>query len=62
MGSLRGRWSGLPRAAFPTAVMPTYHPAFLLRSYTKENREKVWSDLQKVMERLGLAANSTVPG
>ncbi len=36
------------------AVMPTYHPAFLLRSYTKENREKVWSDLKMAMDRLGL--------
>ncbi|TVQ60921.1 MAG: uracil-DNA glycosylase [Phycisphaerales bacterium] len=35
-------------------VMPTYHPAFLLRSYTPENRAKVWSDLQNVMEKLGL--------
>jgi DNA polymerase len=35
--------------------MPTYHPAFLLRSYTDENRAKVWSDLQQVMKRLGLA-------
>jgi DNA polymerase len=36
-------------------VMPTYHPAYLLRSYTPENRQKAWSDLQQVMERLGLA-------
>lgn len=36
-------------------VMPTYHPAFLLRSYTEENRRKVWSDLRMVMGRLGLA-------
>ncbi|MEL6496926.1 MAG: uracil-DNA glycosylase [Planctomycetota bacterium] len=35
-------------------VMPTYHPAYLLRSYTAENRGKVWSDLQMVIERLGL--------
>lgn len=34
-------------------VMPTYHPAFLLRSYTAENRQKVWSDLQQVMRALG---------
>ncbi|MEO0513118.1 MAG: uracil-DNA glycosylase [Planctomycetota bacterium] len=34
-------------------VMPTYHPAYLLRSYTAENRQKVWSDLQQVMRRLG---------
>jgi DNA polymerase len=36
--------------------MPTYHPAYLLRDYTPENRAKVWSDLQQVMVRLGLAA------
>ncbi len=56
MGNLRGRWSeyvgpGLGGLRIP--VMPTYHPAFLLRSYTPENRKKVWSDLQQVMERLG---------
>jgi DNA polymerase len=38
-------------------VMPTYHPAFLLRSYTPENRAKVWADLQMVMERLRQAAS-----
>lgn len=37
-------------------VMPTYHPAYLLRSYTEENRRKVWSDLRLVMDRLGLNA------
>lgn len=40
------------------AVMPTYHPAYLLRSYTEENRRKVWSDLRLVIERLGLPANA----
>ncbi len=33
------------------AVMPTYHPAYLLR-YPEEKR-KVWDDLQQVMSRLG---------
>jgi DNA polymerase len=37
----------------PIPVMPTYHPAYLLRSYTDENRRKVWSDLKMVMDRLG---------
>ena len=41
---------GLP----PIDLMPTYHPAYLLRAYTQDNRRKVWSDLTKVMERLGL--------
>jgi DNA polymerase len=49
-GSWRGRWStwqGVP-------VMPTYHPAFLLRS--PEVTRTVWEDLQLVMKRLGLEA------
>jgi DNA polymerase len=46
--SLRGKWHtyrGIP-------VMPTYHPAFLLRSYTEENRRAVWEDMKQVVERL----------
>jgi len=35
-------------------LMPTYHPAYLLRSYTLENRKKVWDDLKKVLEKVGL--------
>ncbi len=56
MGRLRGRWAeyvGPGADTTPIAVMPTYHPAYLLRSYTAENRKKVWSDLQQVMKRLG---------
>ena len=33
------------------AVMPTYHPAYLLRN--PEEKRKVWDDLQQVMSRLG---------
>lgn len=33
-------------------LMPTFHPSFLLRAYTPENRAKVWSDLQAAMEKL----------
>lgn len=57
MSHLRGRWHTC-RLPIPwcleVPVMPTYHPAFLLRAYTPENRRKVWSDLQEVMRRLGL--------
>ncbi len=45
---LRGQWQdfrGIP-------LMPTYHPAYLLRAYTEENRRKVWSDLLAARERL----------
>ena len=67
MGQMRGSWrsfrvpdaASLPAglidpegAGLEIPVMPTYHPAYLLRSYTPENRQKVWSDLQQVMARL----------
>lgn len=52
LGRLRGRW----HEAHGVAVMATYHPAYLLRAYTPENRAKVWSDLQMVMGRLGIEA------
>jgi DNA polymerase len=50
MGAARGRfrdWRGIK-------LMPTYHPAYLLRSYTEANRAAVWSDLQQVMAEVGL--------
>ncbi|QDG54897.1 uracil-DNA glycosylase [Persicimonas caeni] len=51
MGRLRGKWhewNGVP-------VMPTYHPAYLLRS--PQQKKNAWSDLQMVMERLGLGGS-----
>ena len=54
---LRGQWQSLPMLdpeLSGTKVMPTFHPAFLLRSYNKETRGKVWSDLQEVMRELGM--------
>lgn len=35
-------------------VMPTFHPAYILRNYTSEVRGQVWSDLQQVMSELGM--------
>ncbi len=55
MGRLRGHWASFvpPGSDMePIAVMPTYHPAYLLRAYTPENRKKVWSDLQMAMAKL----------
>lgn len=37
-------------------VMPTFHPAYLLRNYTLETRRQVWQDLQAVLTRLRGAA------
>lgn len=47
---LRGTWQtfrGIP-------VMPTYHPAFLLRNQALSEKRKVWEDMLKVLERLNL--------
>ncbi|MFN4241915.1 MAG: uracil-DNA glycosylase [Tepidisphaerales bacterium] len=55
MGRLRGQWHSYRGID----VMPTYHPAYVLRNYTPETRRMVWSDLQKVMDKLGLRAGET---
>ncbi len=52
MSAMRGTWRQVVAGGRVVAVMPTFHPAYLLRAYTPENRAKVWSDLQKAMERL----------
>jgi uracil-DNA glycosylase len=33
------------------AVMPTFHPAFILRQYTAENRRLVWEDMKAALAR-----------
>ena len=38
-------WRGIP-------LMPTYHPAYLLRNYTRETRQAVWDDLRAVRARV----------
>jgi uracil-DNA glycosylase len=45
---LRGNWGsfrGIP-------VMPTFHPAYLLRAYTVENRRSVFEDLKAAKARM----------
>jgi uracil-DNA glycosylase len=34
-------------------VMPTFHPSYLLRNYTKDARGKVWADVKLVLKKLG---------
>jgi DNA polymerase len=51
---IRGMWHTFDRVEPSIPVMPTFHPAYLLRSYTVENRRKVWEDLKQVAARLGL--------
>lgn len=54
---LRGQWQELPNIGEGlegTAVMPTFHPSYVIRNYTPQVRGLVWSDLQQVMEKLGI--------
>ncbi len=47
---LRGHWQSFRG----TSLMPTYHPAYLLRNQALSEKRKVWEDMLKVMERLEL--------
>lgn len=47
---VRGTWK-LYRGTIP--VMPTFHPAYVLRTPTPEVRGMVWSDLKQVLKQLG---------
>jgi uracil-DNA glycosylase family 4 len=57
IGQLRGRFHDYyPTAmAKPIKLMPTYHPAYLLRNYSRDNRLRVWEDMKKVLAELGLS-------
>jgi DNA polymerase len=56
IGQLRGQFHeyniGLDHP--PIKLMATYHPAYLLRSYSPDNRRKVWEDMKKVLNELDL--------
>jgi DNA polymerase len=57
IGRLRGQWhdyyiGGPLEGGQPIPLMPTYHPAYLLRS--PADKAKAWSDLKQVMQKLGL--------
>ncbi len=50
--ALRGKWhayQGIP-------LMPTFHPAYLLRN--PKDKKLVWEDIQQVMTRLGIATKA----
>jgi len=47
---LRGNWRsyrGIP-------LMPTYHPAYLLRNQALSEKRRVWEDMLQVMERVAM--------
>ena len=50
MTRMRGSW----HAWRGIKVMPTWHPAYVLRNYTEQTRREVWDDLKKVLVELAL--------
>lgn len=56
IGEMRGKFMeyqpGLGKK--PIKLLATYHPAYLLRSYSPENRRRVWEDMKKVLKELNL--------
>jgi uracil-DNA glycosylase len=47
---LRGNWQEYRG----TPLMPTYHPAYLLRNQAMSEKRRVWEDILAVMEKLGM--------
>jgi DNA polymerase len=58
ISQLRGSWQnyrGIP-------LMPTYHPAYLLRNLALSEKRKVWEDMLQVMERAGYPVSTKQRG
>ncbi|MCX6869666.1 MAG: uracil-DNA glycosylase [Verrucomicrobia bacterium] len=58
ISQLRGSWQnyrGMP-------LMPTYHPAYLLRNLALSEKRKVWEDMLQVMERAGYPVSTKQRG
>ena len=47
---LRGHW----QTYRGTPLMPTYHPAYLLRNQAMSEKRRVWEDMLSVMQKLTL--------
>jgi DNA polymerase len=56
IGQIRGKFFDFNFDDFspPIKLMPTFHPAYLLRNYSDDNRRKVWEDMKTVLAELGL--------
>lgn len=56
IGQLRGKFHEYYPApeAEPIKFMATYHPAYLLRNYSQDNRARVWEDMKQVLAEMNL--------
>jgi DNA polymerase len=55
---LRGQWQEYRG----TPLMPTYHPAYLLRNQAVTEKRKVWEDMLQVMEKAGYPVSTKQRG
>ena len=56
IGQMRGKFHDYytSDSSEPIKLMPTYHPAYLLRNYSRDNRMRVWDDMKKVLIELDM--------
>jgi DNA polymerase len=55
---VRGNW----QTYRGTPLMPTFHPAYLLRNQALSEKRKVWEDMLQVMEKLGMPVSDKQRG
>jgi uracil-DNA glycosylase family 4 len=55
---MRGKWLTFQ----DTPLMPTYHPAYLLRNQSLSIKREVWEDMLKVMEKLRMPISERQSG
>lgn len=55
---VRGQWRRLKVGGREIPVMPTFHPAYVLRQYTQDVRRAVWEDLRAAKEWIDRPAGS----
>jgi DNA polymerase len=52
---VRGQWRRVKVGDREIPVMPTFHPAYVLRQYTQDVRRAVWADLKAAKEWIDTA-------
>ena len=57
MGKIRGQWTSWRGVK----LMPTFHPAYVLRTPTPVVKRAVWDDLKAVLTEVGLAVPARKP-
>ena len=55
---LRGHW----HTYRDTPLMPTYHPAYLLRNQSLQEKRRIWEDMLQVMDKLAMPVSERQRG